>query len=74
MHIPLERAFLCLAMDAGMDFALANPEKNTVPMTKDDKLVQDLLRILQEGRVQPGETQEDAGFRQLDELMELWSE
>jgi len=74
MHIPLERAFLCLAMEAGMDFALANPEKNTVPMPKEEKLVQDLQRILEEGRVRPGETQDDAGFRQLDELMELWSE
>ena len=74
MQIPLERAFLCLAMDAGMDFALSNPEKNTVPLPKDEKLVQDLLRILDQGRAQPGEDQEDAGFRQLDALMELWAD
>jgi 5-methyltetrahydrofolate corrinoid/iron sulfur protein methyltransferase len=74
MQVPLERAFLCLAMAAGMDFALSNPEKNTVPMPKDEKLVQDLIRILETGRVQSGETQEDAGFRQLDALMELWGD
>jgi len=74
MQVPLERAFLCLAMDAGMDFALSNPEKNTVPLPMDDQLVRDLIRILDLGRVQPGETQEDAGFRQLDELMELWAD
>jgi len=57
-----------------MDFALSNPEKNTEPMPMDDALVQNLIRILEKGRVQPGEIQEDAGFRQLDELMELWSD
>ena len=57
-----------------MDFALSNPEKNTVPLPKDEKLVQDLLRILDQGRAQPGEDQEDAGFRQLDALMELWAD
>ena len=74
MQVPLERAFLCLAMEAGMDFALSNPEKNTVPMPKDEKLVQDLIRILETGRVKSGETQDDAGYRQLDELMELWAD
>jgi 5-methyltetrahydrofolate corrinoid/iron sulfur protein methyltransferase len=72
LRVPLERAFLCLAMEAGMDFALSNPEKNTVPMSKDEKLVHDLIRILEAGRVQAGETREDAGYRQLDALMELW--
>ena len=73
MHVPLERAFLCLAMAAGLDFALANPEKNTHPMAPDDRLVQDLSRILEAGRVQPGESAEDAGYRQLDALAELWN-
>ena len=72
MQVPLERAFLRLAMDAGLDIALSNPEKNTIPLPKDDKLVQDLVGVLATGRVQSGETHEDAGFRQLDALMELW--
>ena len=74
MHVPLERAFLSLATEAGMDFVLANPEKNTDPMPKEEPLVQDLIRILEKGRVRAGESQEDAGFRQLDALMELWSD
>ncbi|MDO8545047.1 MAG: dihydropteroate synthase [Opitutaceae bacterium] len=74
MQVPLERAFLALAMEAGLDFALSNPEKNTVPMSQDEKLVQDLIRILEAGRVRLGETQEDAGYRQLDALMELWGD
>ncbi|MDD5349617.1 MAG: dihydropteroate synthase [Chthoniobacteraceae bacterium] len=74
LHIPLERAFLALATEAGMDFVLANPEKNVEPMPKEEPLVQKLACILEKGKVQPGESQEDAGFRQLDELMELWSE
>ena len=53
---------------------LANPEKNTEPMSLREPLVQNLVQILEKGRVQPGETQEDAGYRQLDELMELWSD
>lgn len=73
LHIPLERAFLRLAMNAGMDFALANPEKNTEPLSGDDPFVSTIRQILESGRKQPGESQEDAGFRQLDALMELWS-
>jgi len=72
MRIPLERAFLTLAMEAGMDWALANPEKNTEPMSPNDPLVARLREVLAEGRPMEGETQEDAGFRQLDELMTLW--
>lgn len=73
LRIPLERAFLRIAMNAGLDFALANPEKNTTPMQPFDPLVVVLERILGEGRPQPDESAEDAGYRQLDALMELWS-
>ena len=73
LQIQLERAFLSLAMEAGMDFALSNPEKNTVPLSRDDKLVSDLASVLEAGRIQPGENAEDAGYRQLDALMEFLS-
>lgn len=72
LRIPLERAILRLAMDAGLDYALANPEKNTEPLAPDDELVAKLKGILEEGRVRDGETPEDSGYRQLDALMELW--
>lgn len=74
LRIPLERAFLALATEAGMDWVLANPEKNTEPMASDEELVQQLIAILEEGRPIDGESTEDAGFRQLDELMELWAD
>lgn len=74
MRVPLERAVLRLALDAGLDFALANPEKNTLPLETDDPLVKSLAEVLKEGRTLEDEDPEDAGFRQLDALMELWSE
>ena len=74
LQISLERAFLRLAMDAGLDYALSNPEKNTVPMPSGEKWVGNLTEILASGRMQSGDTQEDAGYRQLDTLMELWSD
>jgi 5-methyltetrahydrofolate corrinoid/iron sulfur protein methyltransferase len=74
VQVPLERAFLCLAMEAGLDYALSNPEKNTVPLSPHERLVQDLSRILEAGRVCSGETAEEAGYRQLDALMELWGD
>lgn len=73
-RIPLERAFLRLAFDAGLDYALANPEKNTDPLSAKDPFVQTLTEVLAEGRCAAGEDPEDVGFRQLDALMELWSD
>lgn len=69
----LERAYLALAMEAGLDWALANPEKNTIPLDIDDPMVATLYHILEQGRVQLGETQEMAGYRQLEQLMEVWA-
>jgi 5-methyltetrahydrofolate--homocysteine methyltransferase len=74
LRIPLERAFLTLATEAGMDWVLANPEKNTEALPADDELVLQLKAILKEGRPLEGESKEDAGFRQIDELMELWAD
>lgn len=74
LQVPLERAFLGLAIEAGLDFALSNPEKNTIPMLRDEKFAQSLIRILEAGRVCAGESAEEAGYRQLDALMELWGD
>jgi len=74
LRIPMERAYLRLALDAGLDFALANPEKNTQASDRDEALVKSLEGILAEGRQRAGESAEDAGYRQLDELMELWAD
>lgn len=74
LRVPLERAFLSLATEAGMDWVLANPEKNTEPMGPDEALVQQLEKILEAGRPLEGESKEDAGYRQINELMELWTD
>jgi len=72
LRVTLERAYLRIAMDLGLDWVLANPEKNTEPLPTDDPLVTGVKQVLSEGRPLNGESLEDAGFRQLDELMELW--
>jgi 5-methyltetrahydrofolate--homocysteine methyltransferase len=68
----LERAYLTLAMEAGLDFALANPEKATQPLPAGHKMVEELRHALEQGRVSAGESQEMAGFRQAEAIMEIW--
>lgn len=68
----LERAYLTIAMDAGLDWALANPEKNTTPLDPSDPMVAKLKEVLEQGRLQPGETEDIAGYRQLEALMGIW--
>ncbi|MCC5836017.1 MAG: dihydropteroate synthase [Opitutales bacterium] len=71
-RIPLERAFLSLAIEAGLDYILANPEKNTEPLPTNDPMVTKLREVLAEGRPLADEDPEEAGYRQLDALMELY--
>lgn len=68
----LEKAYLTLGMEAGLDFAIANPEKSTAPLPEDHTMVGQLRYALQQGRVTNGETQEMAGFRQAEAIMEIW--
>jgi cobalamin-dependent methionine synthase I len=65
----LEKAYLTLATEAGLDFALANPEKSPVPLPKSHPLVDRLRLALEQGRAAEGETQEMAGFRQAEAIM-----
>lgn len=67
----LERAYLTLATEAGLDFAIANPEKSLVPLPADHVIVQQLRRALEQGRTGEGESQETAGFRQAEAIMEM---
>lgn len=67
----LERAYLALAVEAGLDFVIANPEKSPVPLPADHTIVQQLRHALQLGRAGAGESQETAGFRQAEAVMEL---
>ncbi|MDP6042480.1 MAG: dihydropteroate synthase [Candidatus Latescibacteria bacterium] len=68
----MERAYLAIALDAGLDWALANPEKNTTPLDLSDPMVAKLNDVLEQGRLQPGETEDIAGYRQLEALMGIW--
>lgn len=68
----LENAYLTLAVEAGLDFVLGNPEKDLRTLGPDDRYVRILVDALECGRPSDGETQEDAGFRQAEKIMELF--
>jgi len=70
----LEKAYLTLAIQAGLDFAIANPEKVDGPLTDEHKVVALLEQALQQGRAGDGESQEMAGYRQAEAVMEIWKD
>ena len=61
-------------MEAGLDFALANPEKTPAPLAADHPMVAKLREALAEGRTQEGESTEISGFRQAEAIMDICSE
>lgn len=67
----LEKAYLTLGMELGLDFALANPEKDPGPLPADHEIVVQLREALEKGRAIDGESQEMAGFRQAEAIMEI---
>jgi len=70
----LENAYLTLATEIGLDYALANPEKNPGPLPTDHPMVDKLRQALEQGRPLEGETQETAGFRQAEAIMGICTE
>lgn len=68
---PLERAYLTIAGRFGLDYALANVERNATPLAEDDPFVAKLEEVLAAGRAIPGEDADEAGYRQTDKIMEL---
>ncbi|MCH2115940.1 MAG: dihydropteroate synthase [Pirellulales bacterium] len=68
----LERAYLNLAGKHGLDYVLANPRTGLTPLADDDPYVTGLINALQMGRPLEGESQEDAGFRQAEEILALF--
>lgn len=70
----LEKAYLTLGMEVGLDHALANPEKNPEPLPADDPMVAKLREALEQGRARDGESQETAGYRQAEAIMAICSE
>ena len=65
----LEKAYLALGMEVGLDFALANPEKTPGPLPKDHPMVASLRHALEQGRAQGGESSEVSGYRQAEAIM-----
>jgi cobalamin-dependent methionine synthase I len=70
----LEKAYLTLGMDVGLDFALANPEKTPEPLPRDHPMVAKLREALEQGRPREGETHETSGFRQVEAVMVMCTE
>ena len=69
----LEKAYLRIGTDAGLDFSIANPESGTTPLPADHETVTRLRYALEQGRAQPDETREAAGFRQAEAVLAIWS-
>lgn len=70
----LEKAYLTLGMEAGLDFALANPEKTPAPLPNDHPMVAKLHEALEAGRPVEGESHEISGFRQAEAIMSICRE
>jgi cobalamin-dependent methionine synthase I len=70
----LEKAYLTLGMEVGLDFALANPEKTPGPLPTDHPMVGKLRHALEQGRPLEGETHETSGFRQAEAIMAICHE
>ncbi len=73
MRENVESAYLTLAVEAGLDFVLGNPEKNLHLLDRDDSYVRGIEAALEAGRPTAGETQEEAGFRQAGKIIEMFS-
>jgi cobalamin-dependent methionine synthase I len=67
----LEKAYLTLGMEVGLDYALANPEKTPGPLPPNHPMVDRLRQALALGRAQNGESSETAGFRQAEAIMAI---
>lgn len=70
----LEKAYLTLGAGAGLDFAIANPEKSPAPLPGDHPMVSKLREALDQGRPRDEETIDVSGFRQIEAVMNICSE
>jgi cobalamin-dependent methionine synthase I len=67
----LERAYLTIGGEVGLDMALANIERDPLPLAADDPIVSSLREALAGGRRVDDESVEDAGFRQAMMIMDI---
>lgn len=72
IRIPLQQAYIALSLEAGLDTILGNPEHDLTPLEPNSKTLEVVRRALENGRPQGDESQEDAGFRQAETIMELY--
>ena len=68
----LENAYITLAVEAGLDTLLGNPEKELHLLDADDRYLTVVKQALQEGRPAEGGSQEEAGFCQSARIMDLY--
>lgn len=74
LRIQLEKAYLTLALEAGLDFVLGNPEKDLETLEPGNPILEGLRKTLEAGRPKGGESLEDAGYRQTEEIMKVFSQ
>ncbi len=67
----MEKAYLTLGMEVGLDFAICNPEKRPGPLPPDNPMVEKLRQALDAGRVREGESLETGCFRQVEAIMAI---
>ncbi len=67
----MERAYLSVAGELGLDYSISNPEHNPQPLAMDDPLVTGLKYALNQARPLEGETIADSGFRQTTAILNL---
>ena len=70
----LEKAYLTLGTESGLDFAIASPEKSPAPLPPDHPMVAKLRHALAQGRPLEGETIDISGFRQIEAVMGICAE
>lgn len=68
----LEKAYLTIATEAGLDFPIVNPESAMSPLPPDHRMVGLLSHALEQGRLEEGESRETAGFRQAEAVLGIW--
>ena len=71
LRATLERCYLSIAGELGLDFSISNPEHNPSPLPMDNDYVVGLKEALEAGRPQEGESIADAGFRQASAILAL---
>jgi len=70
----VENAYITLAHAKGLDYILGNPEKELKLLDEDSRFMKVVQQSLAAGRPLEGESQEDAGFRQAEVIMDLFNE